>query len=230
MNKIAYLNELRARLVSIPLDEREAAVKFYEEFFEDAGEENEQAVIADLGSPTELAKSIISDQSAYSRNEDYLTYKQSGAAQSIILDENKSEDTNSEAFGQSTAEAATSETVNTPKSRNTVLLVLLIIFLGIPICSIAVSLITSIIAVLLSWGIVCAVLIIVGIMLAAGGVAALFSSPAEGIALIGAGLLLAGIGLLMLIPFILCIWKFLPFCFVQTGKFFKYLGRKLNGI
>lgn len=231
MNKNAYLSELRARLVSIPLDEREAAVKFYEEFFEDAGEENEQAVIADLGSPSELAKSIISDQSAYSRNEDYLTYKQSEAAESIILDDKKQE---APAQDSDTAQTGTADTqpaaASESSSRNTVLIILLTIFLGIPVCSVAISLLTSLFAILLSWGVVCAVLIIVGIMIAAGGITSLITSPAEGIALVGAGLLLSGVGLLLLIPFILCVWRFLPYLFVQTGRFFKYLGKKLSGV
>ena len=61
MNKYEFLARLRAALSSVPHEEREAAMSYYEEFFSDAGEENEQAVIASLGSPEELAQSIIDE-------------------------------------------------------------------------------------------------------------------------------------------------------------------------
>ena len=61
MNKYEFLAQLRNALSSVPLEEREAAMSYYEEFFSDAGEENEQAVIASLGSPQELARSIINE-------------------------------------------------------------------------------------------------------------------------------------------------------------------------
>lgn len=59
MNKNEFLTRLRTALAGIPADEREAAMNYYEEFFNEAGEENEQNVIADLGSPEELAKAIV---------------------------------------------------------------------------------------------------------------------------------------------------------------------------
>lgn len=62
MTKTEYLSALRSALTGMTSEERESAVKYYEEFFEEAGEENEQDVIADLGSPQKLAQSILSDQ------------------------------------------------------------------------------------------------------------------------------------------------------------------------
>ena len=61
MNKYEFLERLRNALSSVPQEERDAAMSYYEEFFSDAGEENEQAVIASLGSPEELARSIINE-------------------------------------------------------------------------------------------------------------------------------------------------------------------------
>lgn len=61
MNKYDFLSRLRNALSSLPQEERDAAMNYYEEFFSEAGENNEQAVIASLGSPEELAKSIIDE-------------------------------------------------------------------------------------------------------------------------------------------------------------------------
>ena len=61
MNKYDFLSRLRSALSPLPKEERDAAMSYYEEFFSDAGEDNEQAVIASLGTPEELARSIIDE-------------------------------------------------------------------------------------------------------------------------------------------------------------------------
>lgn len=53
-----FLEELKFLLSDLPDEEREEAIDFYRCYFEDAGEENEAAVIAELGSPEKVAYSI----------------------------------------------------------------------------------------------------------------------------------------------------------------------------
>lgn len=57
-----YLSRLRSRLSSLPREERNEAVRYYNDMFLDAGPENEQSVIASLGSPSELAHTILNDK------------------------------------------------------------------------------------------------------------------------------------------------------------------------
>lgn len=80
MNKQEYLSELEAHLASLSEEERNDALRFYEEYFEDAGSENEQQVISELGKPFALAKSIICEQSAYSKSKSFANYKASISA------------------------------------------------------------------------------------------------------------------------------------------------------
>lgn len=80
MNKQEYLSELKAHLASLSEEERTNALQFYEEYFEDAGPENEQQVISELGKPFALAKSIICEQSAYSKSKSFANYKASISA------------------------------------------------------------------------------------------------------------------------------------------------------
>ena len=61
MNKELYLQELRKGLKILPQFDRDEAVEFYEEYFDEAGVENEQNVIAELGEPKILAKKILVD-------------------------------------------------------------------------------------------------------------------------------------------------------------------------
>ena len=49
MNKTQYVLELRRLLASLPVLERERAIEFYNNYFDEAGEENEAAVIEELG-------------------------------------------------------------------------------------------------------------------------------------------------------------------------------------
>ena len=59
MNKSKFIEELKKRLGKLPYDEVKEAIDYYEGYFDDAGEENEQAVLAELGSPASVASQII---------------------------------------------------------------------------------------------------------------------------------------------------------------------------
>jgi len=53
------MNQLKNHLRKLPYDEVKEAVDYYEQYFDDAGEENEQAVIQELGSPSAVASQVI---------------------------------------------------------------------------------------------------------------------------------------------------------------------------
>lgn len=58
MNKSEYMRELERLLQNIPENERVEAMTYYEEYFNDAGVENEQQVIEELGYPAKVAENI----------------------------------------------------------------------------------------------------------------------------------------------------------------------------
>ncbi|MCI8324677.1 MAG: DUF1700 domain-containing protein [Lachnospiraceae bacterium] len=58
MSRAEFMSRLTALLQDVPPAEREEAIAYYNEYFDDAGEGNEAGVIAALGSPEELAKAI----------------------------------------------------------------------------------------------------------------------------------------------------------------------------
>lgn len=55
MNRIEYMRRLAALLQDVPVEERVAAMQYYNDYFDDAGEENEAQVIEELGSPEKVA-------------------------------------------------------------------------------------------------------------------------------------------------------------------------------
>ena len=58
MNKDGFMSQLKGLLADIPEAEREEALQYYDDYFEDAGAENEQSVISSLGSPKNIAENI----------------------------------------------------------------------------------------------------------------------------------------------------------------------------
>lgn len=58
MTKEQFLFQLEQKLLGIPEDERAEAMEYYRDYFNDAGPENEEQVIAELGSPDKVAESI----------------------------------------------------------------------------------------------------------------------------------------------------------------------------
>ena len=61
MSRHEFIDELKRRLRKLPYDEIKEAVDYYEGYFDDAGEENEQAALAELGSPAAVASQIIAN-------------------------------------------------------------------------------------------------------------------------------------------------------------------------
>lgn len=58
MDKREFLNRLQMQLADLTSDERREALEYYEEYFADAGEENEADVLISLGSPEQAAEQI----------------------------------------------------------------------------------------------------------------------------------------------------------------------------
>ena len=58
MTKEQFLFQLEKKLLDIPEDERAEAMEYYRDYFNDAGPENEEQVISELGSPDKVAASI----------------------------------------------------------------------------------------------------------------------------------------------------------------------------
>lgn len=76
MNKETYLRFLRAYLTNrLPAGEVEDIMDYYTEYFADAGEGREGAVMAELGSPEQLARQILGER----REEELVPAAESGS-------------------------------------------------------------------------------------------------------------------------------------------------------
>lgn len=241
MNKTDFLSRLRIALAPLPEEERDAAMVYYEEFFDDAGEENEQSVIAEFGSPEELAKSIVEEN-----NRENPTYRQTDENNDLGRDnlnapsQNNTNTFNNEntAYNYNTGGYnANGGGANPPpvqQQRNwsdgqialfIVLLVLSspmwigllagIIGLAVGIIGMAVGLIAAVCS--------CAVCFL------ASGVVALFNDPPVGVMLLGMGFVFAGLIPLAIFPLCKLAFKGAAALVKQIGKLWKKItGRKEN--
>ena len=61
MNKVEFMRQLERLLQNISEQERQEALQYYGDYFDDAGPENEQAVLEALGNPARVAENIRRD-------------------------------------------------------------------------------------------------------------------------------------------------------------------------
>lgn len=91
MNRNDFMRQLEMLLSDITPNERKEALQFYNDYFDDAGAENEQNVIKALGSPAKVAASIKADltgngsageftetgyKDSYTKNQEIMKYGQ----------------------------------------------------------------------------------------------------------------------------------------------------------
>ena len=81
MNRIEFMETLSRLLLDIPEEDRIDALKYYNDYFDDAGSENEQNVIEELESPEKVAMKIKADREDTGTTEEYDTDTGKGQAE-----------------------------------------------------------------------------------------------------------------------------------------------------
>ena len=85
MNRDEYLRALSRELRKLPRDEFERAMEYYTEYFDEAGPENVQYVIDDLGEPRDVAKEIIVDAALKRMDEPVKSVKKGFSSVWIVI-------------------------------------------------------------------------------------------------------------------------------------------------
>jgi uncharacterized membrane protein len=86
MTRKEFMDELRSRLSRLPADEKEEALSYYEEYFDEAGSDREQDVIRELGSPASVASRILADHAVKeAREAPYNPRKGFSAVWAVLL-------------------------------------------------------------------------------------------------------------------------------------------------
>lgn len=209
MSRAEFMERLRALLSEIEESEREEALNYYEDYFNDAGEENEQEVIKALGSPEKVAKTIMDGLND--------SHGAQGEFSETGFSGYEAEEKNEVGYHEEPKKQRFSDTLKNLGTGGIVLILVLAIF-ALPVLGpIVIGIISAIGGILLAAAgvlfalvIVGAALLIAGIAVFAAAAASLFVTPPVGILLFGIALLLLGIGILLEILGIWIVWKLLP--------------------
>ena len=78
MSRKEFMEQLARLLGGISESERQEALDYYNSYFDDAGPENEAAVIQEFGSPGKVAAIIKADLKGSAQTETYGEYTETG--------------------------------------------------------------------------------------------------------------------------------------------------------
>ena len=207
MNRIEYMTKLASLLQDIPEVERRDAMKYYNDYFDEAGEENEEQVIREFGAPEEVAENIKADLKGKTEN---TTHGQQEEYQYGTSDDQKKKNA---------------------RIGKIVLIVALAIIIGpvlIPIIggilaaglAMALTIIVGVFALVIAG----AAIAIVGISLVISGSVILLPQTAAGLALIGSGLIIMVLGVVATVGF----GKLCEVVLRGLAKGIKYLWEKIS--
>lgn len=209
MNKAMFMARLRELLADITEAEREEALNYYEDYFDDAGEEKEESVIEALGSPERVAATIKEGLNDNTGSDGEFSENGYTSGNDRNREEVAARTLSSEERGFGKKKGLSSGTL--------VLILILCLFalpilgpLTIGVLSAVFGILCAISAVLFSLAIVGIALVVAGIALFVCGFITLFESPVVGILLMGGALVLAGIGVLITILGIWLLVKVIP--------------------
>lgn len=210
MSKNEFIDRLAQLLADVSPEERDEALTYYREYIEDAGLENEEAILQELGSPEEIAAAIKVDS-------DYRSSRQPLAP---IADTYSHQE---QSYRQ-TASTSASPDLKDPDSTVIILTVILAVVLSplwFPIIIAVFATLAGILIGALFGGIGC---ILVGISLFIAAVVCLFKSTLlVAFSLLGAGLLVAAIGILFIVLGVWLCATVIPWCATGIGKVFHKL-------
>ncbi|MBO4987422.1 MAG: DUF1700 domain-containing protein [Lachnospiraceae bacterium] len=203
MSRKAFMARLDELLADITEAEKEEALSYYEEYFEDAGPENEEEVISSLGSPEKVAATIKAGLSENAQEEG--EFSETGYTNTYY-------DVKDEVA-----------TINKRKGLGGIgtggwVIILILCLFALPILGpILLGIVGTIFGILVAIAAVIFAVLVTGIALVvaavamvAAGFATLFATPLVGVALIGAALLVAGIGILIAILGFWVVTKVIP--------------------
>jgi len=198
MSRIEFMRQLETLLRDISVDERAEALQYYNDYFDDAGEENEEHIITELGSPQKVAAIIKAGLKG--ANEQNSQYSETGYTDTRF--EEKASPANRYAQKEKQQQTQGSDEAPRTSTPLKILLIVLIVIIGAPIViPVGVGLLTAVIgiviaffAVLISLVIASAAVAIAGIAMFVTGIVQMFIVFPIGLALVGAGLILFAIG------------------------------------
>ena len=204
MNRIEFMTTLASLLQDIPAEERREAMQYYNDYFDEAGMENEAAVIKELGDPEKVAAIIKEGLDGFDENAGEFT--DTGYHDPKYEEQDVPEPRVYHSESEASDKTAEADVVN-EKGRWTskplkIILIIAIILCAVPVLlPIVMGLVAAVAGITLAFcGLLLAIVVasaavvIAGVAVFITGLIHLFSEFAAGLALTGLGLILIPLG------------------------------------
>lgn len=209
MSRKEFMERLEELLRDIPDNEREEALQYYNDYFDDAGIENEAEVIRDLGSPEQVAQKLKAG-----------------------LGELASVGTPEPGQGErkETEKEKTKKEAGFWKILSIVLLCILAAPVVLPLAG--VLLLAAVTVVLALFGAIAGIvlsgfaILLAGIAVLGVGIVQTFATPAIGIAAAGVGCVVAAVGVLLSFATVWCCIRVIPWLIRGIAAVISYPFRK----
>ena len=209
MNRVEFIQELERLLMDIPENDRMDAIAYYQDYFDEAGADNEAQVIRELGSPEKVADTIKAG------------FTNTSARQEAPLQEKKKKRDFPLALIIILVIFASPLLVGVGGGAFGIILGVLGVVFGI-IVAVIVTVFAVAVA-MLACGIAC---VVAGVACIVVGLMRAVTSTVEGLVLVGVGGITFAIGVLFTILFVWCAFKWLPMLFRWTIDLIQRLFRR----
>ena len=222
MNRVQFMLELAALLQDISVEERTEAMKYYNDYFDEAGEENEAEIIRELGSPAKVAAEIKAGLGGKAGEEG--EFRETGYTDTRFERRESPAGPGGPAGygpggnsgGNGGGGCGGCDSYGQSRSSRTLKIILIVLILlvcspivvpvGLALLCAVVGLAIAVFAVFFAFALAAVVVAIVGIVLFFAGMMALVPDLPTGLALIGSGMILAVIGAILTVAAVrLCI-------------------------
>lgn len=230
MKRDDFINELERLLTDIPEGDRIDAIEYYYDYFDEAGVENEQKVIRELGSPERVAQTIKENLgvTGYSESRDYDKrggYGEQGdysAPNDYSAPEEREKSyqnhNDTEHYGEIYEQSSSTEQGTKSEKKTSWILIAIIAVLTFPLwIGVVAGLFGGLIGLIAgTFGVVIGLLasgfglVVGGLACFGAGIAQLFVTQFEGLAVMGVGAILTAIGLLMVLLLVWLTGKWIP--------------------
>ncbi len=224
MSRWEFMRQLEELLSDISPNEREEALQYYNDYFNDAGRENEQEVIKALGSPKQVAK-IVKDglsENAYQgeftetgftsaknaqQNPIVKRMEEDSSKEKAFADKENTEKTTAESGKEKAKEGSSGASKKEPMPAWAVVLIVIGCVLLSPVLLSVIfaaggtllGIIAAIFGVILGFGLAMIICYVVAVVLFVAGFSCIIVHPVSALGLLGGGCICVALGIVFML-------------------------------
>lgn len=224
MTRKEYMEQLKKYLKRLPKEDYDNAIEYFSEYFDEAGPENEQQVMEELGQPKEAARELLLNllQESVGDSKD-ITEEKTAALPAAGSYYGESSHAHSRTDSGNLSTTGYSTSAGKKRSPGKIILLAFLVICASPV-SIALLFagLAVLAAVIFSMAVTGVSAIAGGIVLTGCGMTLIARSLAASCMMVGSGFLMAGAGILVgVLTIYICKW-----CAMGIGRLVSRLARK----